>query len=136
MPEGARALRGTQAVTVSNRMVQLLSRYTGRGPTRTRAVVNTNVAVVCFQDTLTKGELNLVEAGEAEAVHVMRRTFHDIMREEAVAAVEEVLEREVMAFMSDVDVSANCATMVFMLTPHPETGDVQTAETGPGPDTT
>jgi uncharacterized protein YbcI len=122
MAEDGRVTRGSQAVAVSNRMVQLLSRYTGRGPTRTRTVVNSNVVVVCFQDTLTKGELNLVGAGQQDAVHNMRRTFHDIMRGEAIGHVEEVVEREVMAFMGDVDLDANCATMVFMLVPEPGSG--------------
>lgn len=115
-------------MAISNRMVQLTTRYTGRGPTRTRTTVNTNLVVVTLRDTLTKGELSLVEAGETGAVSRMRRTFHEVMRDEAVAAVEEILGRRVEAFLSDVDLTANCAAMVFLLHPVPETGEVETGE--------
>lgn len=119
---------GTQALALSNAMVQLMNRYTGRGPTRTRTTINTNVVVVAFQDTLTRGERNLVEARQLESVRRMRRTFHDLMRGEAIAAVEEILDREVQAYLTDIDLEANCAAMVFMLVPRPETGHVETGE--------
>ena len=61
-----RQLAGLLAARISTGMVQLMSRFTGRGPTKARTSVNTNLVVVVFEQTLTKGELNLVRAGQGE----------------------------------------------------------------------
>jgi uncharacterized protein YbcI len=114
------AQRGALAADISREMVKILSRYTGRGPTRARTTLNRNIAVVVFQDTLTKAELNLVAAGEIEAVLQMRRIFQGVMRDEAIAAVEGVLNRTVQSLTSDVDPLANIAVQVFLFEPEPE----------------
>ena len=116
------------AATIADRMVQLTHQYTGRGPTKARTTLNTNLVVVLFQDTLTKGEQNLVAAGQLEAVHSMRRTFSEVMGPEAIALVGDVLQREVVAFMSDMDPKANVAVMVFVLEPQFETGRAEVAD--------
>ena len=113
---------------IANRMVRLYSKYLGRGPTKVRATVNTNLAVVVLQETMTRAEQSLVAAGEAEAVHNLRRTLKRSMRDEAVATVEEVLQRRVTAYMSDLDTEANAASIVFTLEPLPESGTVEVAE--------
>lgn len=120
-----RQLHGSTASAISTRMVQLMSRYTGRGPTKARTTINTNVVVVVLQDTLTRGEENLVLAGDTAAVLTMRRTFHEMLRQEAVECVEQALDRTVQAFLADVDPVANVAALVFCLEHEPETGKVE-----------
>ena len=127
-PAPERAQTGSRAALISNRMVQLMSRYTGRGPTRTRSALNTNFVMVTFNDTLTKGERNLVEAGEIQTVYAMRRSYHELMRADAMAAVSEILDREVLSFLSDVDPRANVAVLIFLLAPVPESGQLESAE--------
>jgi hypothetical protein len=77
--------------------------------------------MVVLHDALTRGEQHLVAAGQPEAVRGMRRTFHDLMREEASLAVEDVLGRRVTAFLADIDPEAHVAALVFTLAPRPET---------------
>jgi uncharacterized protein YbcI len=98
-------------------MVRLLARYVGRGPTKARTTLRQNLVVVTFGDTMTRAELNLVAAGEAEAVASMRRVFHLTMRDEAVRAIEEVLGRAVVAYLADIDTAANVALVAFVLAP-------------------
>jgi uncharacterized protein YbcI len=105
------------AVSISNRMVRLLARYVGRGPTKARTTLSQNLVVVTFGDTMTRAEHNLVAAGEADAVAAMRRVFHASMREEAIRAIEEVLGRDVIAYLADIDTSANVALVAFVLAP-------------------
>jgi uncharacterized protein YbcI len=76
------------AASISTRIVQLLARYTGRGPTRARTTLNTNLATVLLEDALTKAEVHFVAAGEHDVVRRQRRTLHKLMREEAIGAVE------------------------------------------------
>lgn len=116
------------AAQISNRMVQLLHLYTGRGPTKARTTLNSNLVAVTFHDTLTRGEQSLVAAGQTDTVRMMRRNFHDAMEIEAVAAVEEILGRTVVACLSDVKPEANVAGLMFLLELAPESGTVQVEE--------
>jgi uncharacterized protein YbcI len=128
-PERTREL--STAGQISRGMVRLLSEYTGRGPTRARATVNTNMIAVVFEDALTKAEVNLVAAGQLDSVHRMRRVFHEVMRDKAIEAVSEITGRAVLSFLSDVDPEANVAAAVFLLDTQRETGEVDVAESGP-----
>ena len=116
------------ASDISTGMVQLMARYAGRGPTRARTTVNTNMVAVVLEDTLTKAELNLVAARELESIVHMRRTFQTMMREEAIALVERATGRKVRAFIGDIDPDSNVAGYLFVLEPIPESGMAFTAE--------
>ena len=56
--------RGSRAAEISNRAVQVLHEYTGRGPTRAHTVVNRDSVLILVGDTLTKGERTLVATGQ------------------------------------------------------------------------
>jgi uncharacterized protein YbcI len=81
-----------------------------------------------MQDTLTKGEQNLVAAGQVESVFDMRRKFHDMMRDEATEIVERLTSRDVLALLADIDPEKNVAGLLFILERVPETGIAATAE--------
>jgi len=53
--------RRSSSAEISNLTVRLLSQYTGRGPTKARTYLNDDMVTVVLQDTLTKGEITLVE---------------------------------------------------------------------------
>lgn len=116
------------AASISNQMVRLFAQYFGRGPTKARTTLNTNIAVVLMGEVMTRAEENLVAAGEAKNVRALRRTLQGSMRLEAVAAVEQIVGREITAYMADVDTEANMAVVAFVFTPQVETGAVEVAE--------
>jgi uncharacterized protein YbcI len=107
------------AAAISASAVQLLREYTGRGPTRSRTTIDRDSVMVMLGDTLTWGERKLVEAGQAERVLELRHNYQKVMREELVAAVEETLDRKVIAFMSQNHVDPDMAVEVFVLEPEP-----------------
>ena len=115
------------AASVSRATVGLMSRYTGRGPTKARTTLNTNFALVVLEDTLTKGERSLVAAGESEAVRRQRDTFHRVMRDEVIAAVEEITRRRVRACLNDITPEDGIAVLVFLFDAVPEVGGVAVA---------
>jgi uncharacterized protein YbcI len=100
---------------LSSAMVGIFKEYLGRGPTRARVQITGETVVGLFSDTLTKAERSLVAAGDGEAVRTMRRKFQDAMRDELVGAVETVVGREVVAFMSDNHLDPDVAVEVFVL---------------------
>jgi len=117
------------AASISRTVVQLLSRYTGRGPTRVRTSLNTNFALVVLEDALTKGEQSLVAAGNHTAVRRQREAFQALVQDEAIATVEQATGRTVRACMSDVSTESGIAIELFLFEPVRETGEAVVAET-------
>jgi uncharacterized protein YbcI len=101
--------------------VRLLREYAGRGPTRAKAIINSDAVMILLGDTLTRGERQLAATGKAERVLQVRHDFQMLMREELTAAVEEAVGRKVIAFMSQNHVDPDLAVEVFIL--EPESGD-------------
>ena len=113
--EAARAQ--SPGARISTAMVRLHKKYTGRGPVRARTVVGNGVVVCVLEDTLTHPERTLVDAGNDDQVLAMRRTIQSVLRDEAVAAVEEVTGRDVVSFMSENDINPDVSAEVFVLQP-------------------
>jgi uncharacterized protein YbcI len=109
--------RGVLTAAISNAMVGLLHRYTGRGPTRARTTIDHDIIVCVLGATLTKGEQSLVQNGKAEVVLHGRRAFQDTMQADAITAVQELSGRRVVAFMSNNHIDPDLAVEVFVLEP-------------------
>jgi uncharacterized protein YbcI len=117
---GDRLAPGQLNAAISNALVRIQRDYLGRGPTRARAVLRDDMIVAVMEDTLTKAELSLVAGGRADEVRRTRRTFQHTMRNDIVAAVEELTGRKVIAFMSDTHIDPDLACEIILL--EPETG--------------
>jgi len=109
--------RGELAAAISSGVVSMLREYTGRGPTKAKAVLNRDTITVILTDTLTKGERKLAENGSYQHVLDARHQMQLIMREDIVAMVESLTGREVIAFMSDNHIDPDMAAEVFVLEP-------------------
>ena len=108
---------GSRSSAISNLVVQLMSEYTGRGPTKARTYLGEDLITVLLSDTLTKGERSLVRDGHAEQVMEMRKAFQGTMRDDLVQGVERISGREVIAFFSGNHVDPDMAVEVFVLAP-------------------
>jgi uncharacterized protein YbcI len=108
---------GTVAAGISNAVVKILHEYTGRGPTKARTDINPNSVLVMLADTLTKGERVLVDGGKSELVLRTREQFQQLMRDDLVAAVEGLTQRNVIAFMSENHIDPDMAAEIFVLEP-------------------
>jgi len=70
-----------------------------------------------LRDTLTRGELQLVENGRADHVRTTRRYFQDAMRKDITRGIEELTGRKVIAFMSDNHFEPDLAVELVLLEP-------------------
>ncbi len=109
--------RGKLALAISTAVVRALGTTTGRGPTRANTTLGENAVFVVLQDTLTRGESNLVQAGESEAVLDLRRRSQKIMRTSCCREIEQLTGRTVIGFMSDNHIDLDIAVEVFILAP-------------------
>jgi uncharacterized protein YbcI len=106
---------GSKAAAVSNAVVRTLSEYTGRGPTKAHTYITGDLVAVVLRDTLTKGERSLVRDGRAEHVLETRKAYQMTMGPTLIAAVEEIVGRKVIAFMSDNHIDPDIAVESFVL---------------------
>jgi uncharacterized protein YbcI len=110
---------GELAARISNTVVSALARTTGRGPTKAKTTLGDNGIFVVLQDSLTRGERSLTDAGEGEAVLDLRRRWQGVMRVELSREIEELTGRKVIGFMSDNHLDPDLAVEVFVLEPLP-----------------
>src|SRR5918999_6531752 len=119
----AHPTRGQTAASISTGAVQLLSEYTGRGPTKAHTTINMDSVTIVLRDALTKGELKLVEAGRAEEVLATRHAFQEVMSDDLTALVERELGRRVVAFLSANHIDPDVAVEFFLLAPSADGSD-------------
>jgi uncharacterized protein YbcI len=108
---------GQSSLAIANHVVQLLSEYTGRGPTKARTTFSDDLVTVVVQDLLAKGERSLVRDGKSSLVLDLRRAYQETMGAELTAGVERITGRRVIAFLSANHVDADIAIESFVLAP-------------------
>ena len=105
-----------------------MNTYTGRGPTKAWTSFDGDLISVVLRDTLTKGERRLVADGQSELVREMRKAFQRTMRNDAIAGVEQLTGRKVIAFLSDNHIEPDIAVATFILDSRPQDRDGDQAE--------
>jgi uncharacterized protein YbcI len=108
---------GELAAAISDAVVKALSRTTGRGPTKAKTTLGDNGVFVVLQDSLTRGEQSLANAGEGATVLDLRRRWQSIMEAEISREIEQLTGRTVIGFMSDNHIDPDLAVEVFVLEP-------------------
>jgi uncharacterized protein YbcI len=109
------AAGSSQAARISAVLVHLLAKYAGRGPTVARTTIGRDHVLVVLRDTLTKAERTLKDAGNTEVVIEGRQGLQGALKNEAIEAVEAVMGREVIAFMSTNHLEPDIAAELFVL---------------------
>jgi uncharacterized protein YbcI len=117
MSSEGRKRNGELAAEISNTVARALARTTGRGPTRAKTTLGENGVFVVLQDSLTRGEQTLADAGEVDAVLDLRRRWQRVMRADVSREIEELTGRRVVGFMSDNHIDPDLAVEVFILEP-------------------
>ena len=107
-------------MAISNTIVRLVRENTGRGPTKARTSIRDNVVVVMLEQTLTKGEQNLVRKGREDKVLEIRHEFQEAMREVCMAQIAELTGCSVLAFMSANHIEPDLGAEIFVLDGPPD----------------
>jgi uncharacterized protein YbcI len=106
--------------TLSNAIVGLYKEYYGKGPTKARSYYLDDMVVCVLRGGLTRAEQTLARSGRTQAVARQRHEFQEAVRDEFVGAVEGILGRRVVAFMSSVHADPDVNVEIFMLEREPE----------------
>jgi hypothetical protein len=68
---------GETAGAISTEVAGLLRRHSGRGPTKARTIISSDLVVVTLSDCLTKAETEVAAAGHAQVVTRARSVLYD-----------------------------------------------------------
>jgi uncharacterized protein YbcI len=102
---------------ISTGLVQLHSRYYGKGPTKAKTHMVDDTVVCILRGGFTTVERTLLDTGEVESVYQMRRSFQQAMEGNFRLIVEEATGRDVIAYMSSIHVDPDLAVELFVLEP-------------------
>ena len=117
---------GETLATISDGMVQLHTRFYGKGPSRAKTHLIDDTIVCILWNGFTTVEQTLIAEDEAETVAAFRHTFQKTMQDQFTSVIEEATGRTVIAYMSQVHVDPNVAVELFLL--ESGTGEAGTAE--------
>jgi len=106
---------GALNAALANELGKLIADFTGRGATRSRAVVNHDLVVCVLEDSATRAERHLVDAGKAELVRLQRDALQRAMSRQLIAAVDRLTGRRVRTFMSGTDEFGGSSVEAFVL---------------------
>jgi uncharacterized protein YbcI len=103
---------------VSAAMVALHKEQFGRGPTRARTnFAGANTLVCVLDDAMLPAERSMVEMGDQQRVRETRGAFQAATANRFVDAVEQLIDRPVVAFASAVDPDQGVVWEVFNFKP-------------------
>jgi uncharacterized protein YbcI len=108
---------GEVLARISTRLVQLHSRYYGKGPTKAKTHMVNDTVVSILQGGFTTVERTMIDSGRVEIVHEMRRSFQSAMADPFREVVEEATGRSVIAYMSQIHTNPDMAVEIFVLEP-------------------
>jgi uncharacterized protein YbcI len=109
--------RGEMLARISTELVQLHSRFYGKGPTKAKTYLMNDTVVCILRGGFTTIERTLIESGDQDPVLQMRRSFQQAMEDEFRRVVEDATGRTVIAYMSTVHVNPDLAAELFILEP-------------------
>jgi len=117
-PGSEQERRELHLAELSNAMVRLYKDIFGRGPTKSRtSYAGPDLIVATLEDSLTRPERKMAEAGEHGRLRELRMFFQYQHQEDFVGAVEQITGRRVKAFVSGMDTRRDVASELFYLEP-------------------
>ena len=107
---------GSALADITTGIIRLFRQHYGRGPTKGKTYLMDDRYVLCvLEDTMTRAEETLTEAGEVELVRSVRLTFQEEMAAEFKAVVEKALGRKVIGYHSQLITDPDLGFELFVL---------------------
>jgi uncharacterized protein YbcI len=107
---------GEPLAAVTNGIVKLFREYYGRGPTKAKSyILDDKIIVTVLEDTMTRVEKTLVDNGHGDKVREVRLVFQEAMAHEFKQTVRDALDREVVAYHSQLTLEPDLGFEFFVL---------------------
>jgi uncharacterized protein YbcI len=87
---------------ISRELVTAMKKYYGLGPTRAKSYLVDDLLFVVMRGGITAAERTMLGAGEQDAVRAFRQRFENVMAERLVGTIEQLTDRKVINYQSQV----------------------------------
>jgi uncharacterized protein YbcI len=112
---------------VSQVVVRTMKDLYGRGPTHAKTYLCDEFVFCVMSGGMTRDEETMIRGGEHEAVRDYRLRFQAVIAPELVRRVEDVLERRILSYHSQVLFDPDRLVEIFVLAPSDEHASAGTA---------
>ena len=112
---------------VSHAVVRTMKDLYGRGPTHAKTYFCDEYVFCTMSGGMTRDEETMVRGGEHEAVRAYRLRFQAVIAPELIRRVEDVLERKIVSYHSQILFDPDRLVEIFVLAPDADLVDA------PGP---
>jgi uncharacterized protein YbcI len=99
---------------ISREMVRAMKGFYGRGPTKAKSYLIDDLLFVVMRGGMTEAEQTLLDAGEGDAVRAFRQHFENVMGERLIGTVEQLTERKVVTYQSQVLFDPHTIIEIFL----------------------
>lgn len=99
---------------ISREMVKAMKGFYGRGPTKAKSYLIDDLLFVVMRGGITEAEQTLLDAGEGDAVRAFRQHFENVMGERLIGTVEQLTERKVVTYQSQVLFDPHTIIEIFL----------------------
>jgi uncharacterized protein YbcI len=95
-------------------MVKAMKNFYGRGPTKAKSYLIDDLLFVVMRGGMTEAEQTLLDAGQADAVRAFRQHYENVMGERLIGTVEQLTERKVVTYQSQVLFDPHTIIEIFL----------------------
>jgi uncharacterized protein YbcI len=117
MSDAQSAGRAEYLAAIGRGLTELHTKFYGQSPTKTRTYILNDTVVCLLEGGFTTVERTLIDDGNVEAVHEIRRSFQTTMERPFKEVVEGATHRKVIAYMSQIHTNPDIAVELFVLEP-------------------
>jgi uncharacterized protein YbcI len=107
---------------VSHAVVRTMKDLYGRGPTHAKTYLCDEYVFCVMSGGMTRDEETMIRGGEQDAVRDYRLRFQSVIAPELIRRVEDVLQRKVASYHSQVLFDPDRLIEIFVLDPADEQG--------------
>jgi uncharacterized protein YbcI len=113
---------------VSQVVVRTMKDLYGRGPTHAKTYFCDEYVFCTMSGGLTRDEETMIRGGEHEAVRAYRLRFQAVVAPELIRRVEDVLERRIVSYHSQILFDPDRLVEIFVLAPDADLVDAPRPE--------
>jgi uncharacterized protein YbcI len=106
---------GNMRLAISNALVGIKKQLYGKGPVKAKTYINDSYVFAVLEGGLTRNEETLLAAGEQDLVRAYRLRFQEAVAQTITTAIEEVTNRKVLAYHSQIVFEPDRAFEIFVL---------------------
>jgi len=99
---------------ISREMVKAMKTFYGRGPTKAKSYLVDDLLFVVMRGGTLEAEETLLESGEGDMVRAFRQRFENVMAERLIGTIEQLTERKVVTYQSQVLFEPNVVIEMFV----------------------